>query len=41
MKVNIKVIDIPVPEKYAILTDSLQKTWTWDTDLNCGAWGNF
>lgn len=40
-KVNVEVMDIPVPEQYAILTGGLQKTWTWDTDLNGGAWGNF
>ena len=40
-KVNVEVMDVPVPPEYATLTGGFEKTWTWDTELNGGAWGNF
>ena len=40
-KVNVDEMYYDVPKEYAILTGGTTKTWTWDTELNGGAWGNF
>lgn len=39
--VNVDEMHYDVPEQYALLTNNASKTWTWDTDVNGGAWGNF
>lgn len=40
-KVTVDEMYYDVPKEYAILTGGTSKTWTWDTELNGGAWGNF
>lgn len=39
-EVNVEQMYYEVPEQYAILTGGTSKTWTWDTEVNGGAWGN-
>lgn len=40
IKVNVDVMNNPVPLQYKLFTNLSTKKWTWDTDLDGGAWGN-
>ena len=40
VKVNVDVMNNPVPLQYSLFTNLSEKKWTWDTDLNGGGWGN-
>lgn len=40
IKVNVDAMTYAVPGEYKLLTNGSKKTWTWDTDVNGGSWGN-
>ncbi|MBR6249689.1 MAG: hypothetical protein IKR17_00665 [Bacteroidales bacterium] len=40
IKVNVDVMNNPVPPQYGFFTNLSEKKWTWDTDVNGGGWGN-
>lgn len=39
-KVTVEKMAYAVPAEYKTLTNGSSKTWTWDTDVNGGSWGN-